>query len=94
MNRFLFVANLLQVAWFAIHERARRSGRDADAVLAAFDWGVMVREVLLTKIERPQSIWEARILNLVHEAELKVPAPTTVTPAIPPWQAPGAINGN
>lgn len=87
MNRFLFLANLMQVAWASITNRAQAQGRDADAVRNAFDWGQLVREVLFARIDRTQAMWEQRMSALIKEAEDKVPKiimPNAPKPSEPP----------
>lgn len=73
MNRFLFLANLMQVAWLVIGQRARLHNRDLEALQAAFDWGQLCREVLLSRIDRTQALWEQRMLSMIKDAEAKVP---------------------
>lgn len=73
MNRFLFLGNLIQVAWLVIDQRAQLHRRDLEALQAAFDWGQLCREVLLSRIDRTQALWEQRIMSMIRDAEAKVP---------------------
>lgn len=82
MDRFVFLANLMQVAWFSMEARAKVHGRDADAVRQAFDWGQLVCEVLFSQIQRTQAMWSQRIGAMVQDAEAKVPK--VIMPAKPP----------